>query len=110
MNTVGCCTWIDNKAPMDAYAVSIIKKEGGIPYVRSPVPQGLFSLHTNNFIWGESKNPHDKSRSCAGSSGGEAGLVAARCSPLGLGSDFAGSIRAPAVFCGVTGFKPTPFR
>ena len=42
-----------------------------------------------------------------GSSGGEGALVAARGSPLGLGTDIGGSIRIPAVFCGIAGFKPT---
>eukprot|EP01015_Nassula_variabilis_P022906 TRINITY_DN4237_c0_g1_i3.p1 TRINITY_DN4237_c0_g1~~TRINITY_DN4237_c0_g1_i3.p1 ORF type:complete len:394 (-),score=61.88 TRINITY_DN4237_c0_g1_i3:89-1270(-) len=61
-------------------------------------------------IWGRAKNPWDKTRTVGGSSGGDAGLVAARCSPLALGSDVAGSIRIPALYCGVYGFKPTTRR
>jgi Asp-tRNA(Asn)/Glu-tRNA(Gln) amidotransferase A subunit family amidase len=61
-----------------------------------------------NPIYGTARNPHDVNRSCGGSSGGDGGLVAAKCSPLGIGTDVGGSIRIPAAFCGVYGFKPTP--
>jgi fatty acid amide hydrolase len=52
-------------------------------------------------------NPYNKDRTCGGSSGGDAGLVAARCVPLAIGTDIGGSIRVPAGFTGVRGFKPT---
>ena len=45
-----------------------------------------------------------------GSSGGEGGLITAQCSPIGIGTDIGGSIRTPASYCGVYGFKPTPYR
>lgn len=65
------------------------------------------SIHADNLIWGCSKNVHDKERSCGGSSGGDAGLVASRCVPIALGTDIGGSIRIPATFLGIYGFKPT---
>jgi Asp-tRNA(Asn)/Glu-tRNA(Gln) amidotransferase A subunit family amidase len=68
------------------------------------------SMHTKNLIWGEAKNAHNHERSCGGSSGGDAGMVLARCVPLGLGSDIGGSLRLPATFCGIYGFKPTQYR
>mgnify|MGYP003385107740 CR=1 FL=1 len=65
---------------------------------------------SDNAIWGQAKNPYDTSRTPGGSSGGEGALIAARCSLLGLGSDIGGSIRIPAHYCGIVGFKPTPGR
>ena len=78
--------------------------------VKGNVPQLLFALHSENDIYGQAQNPWDPSRVPGGSSGGDAGLVAARCVPLSIGSDIGGSIRAPAAFCGVYGLKPTAGR
>jgi len=94
----------------DGLLVKLLKSEGAIPYVKSNIPQVMMSNETKNFIWGEGKNPWDKGRTVGGSSGGEGGLVASRCSPLGLGNDIGGSIRIPAICCGVVGFKPTAER
>ena len=69
-------------------------------------PQAALSAHTENLIWGLAKNYHDNKRSCGGSSGGDAGMVAARCVPLGVGTDLGSSIRIPATFNGIVGFKP----
>jgi len=88
----------------------MIRKQGGIPFVKSNNPQLTYVFETFSKVYGLSANPHNPNRSCAGSSGGEGGLVAARCSPLGMGTDIGGSIRGPAAFTGVYGFKPTPAR
>lgn len=97
----------DNVSEEDSAVVQCMKLEGAIPLVRGNVPQAMYSIHTTNYIFGEALNPKDNSRSCGGSSGGDAGLVAAGCVPLGIGGDIGGSIRFPAVFCGIYGFKPT---
>ena len=65
-------------------------------------------LHAENPVWGTAQNPYQRNRSCGGSSGGDAALVSARCAPLSFGSDLAGSIRVPAHFNGVRGFRITP--
>ena len=85
-----------------------MKEAGAIPMIRGNVPQNVFILHTQNNIYGTALNPHDHTRTCAGSSGGDAGLVGSRCIPLSIGTDIGGSIRTPAAFSGVLGFKPTP--
>lgn len=64
------------------------------------------TFESTNNIFGRALNPWNLSRATGGSSGGEAGLLAARCSVIGVGSDIGGSIRIPAAFCGVYGLKP----
>jgi len=68
------------------------------------------SSETHNYIYGRALNPWDKTRTTGGSSGGEGGLVATNCSPVGIGTDIGGSIRTPSVFCGIVGFKATHTR
>lgn len=92
------------------FAVVLISLLSNIVAFRTNIPQLLLMPESDNAIWGTSKNPYDISRTSGGSSGGEAALIASRCSVLGLGSDIGGSIRIPAHYCGITGFKPTPGR
>jgi Asp-tRNA(Asn)/Glu-tRNA(Gln) amidotransferase A subunit family amidase len=94
----------------DSPIVESYLKAGAIPLVRGNVAMGAMSIHTKNLVFGESLNPYNTSRSCGGSSGGDAGLVAARCIPLGIGIDIGGSVRIPAAFTGVYGFKPSQGR
>ena len=109
LSTVGCAH--NNKIKTyDSQTWTPAVDAGAIPIVKGNVPQGALSIHTTNYIWGTAQNPYDKTRSCGGSSGGDAGLVAARCIPLSIGSDVGGSIRIPATFNGVMGFKPTQDR
>ena len=61
-----------------------------------------------NRVYGVTRNPHDLGRSAGGSSGGEAAAVAAGLAWFGIGSDYGGSIRCPAHFCGVAGLRPGP--
>src|SRR5205814_2153619 len=64
----------------------------------------------HNELYGVTRNPYDHAGSPGASSSGEAALVAAAASPLGIGSDSGGSIRLPAAWCGITGLKPTAGR
>lgn len=91
----------------NATVVEMLMLKGAIPFVKSNGPQMMMSIETYNNIWGRAKNPWNVSRTTGGSSGGEAGLIASRCSPGGIGSDIAGSVRIPALFCGIYGIKPT---
>jgi hypothetical protein len=66
-----------------------------------------FSYETSNNLYGRTLNAHDYSRSAGGSSGGEGAIIAAKGSPLGIGTDLAGSIRIPTHFNGICGLKGT---
>ena len=101
-----------NSAPAqeDATSVARLRTAGGIPIARTNLPDLLFSFESDNLIYGRTNNPYDHSRTSGGSSGGEAALIAALGSPLGLGSDAAGSVRLPAHFCGIASLKPTSGR
>lgn len=63
-------------------------------------------METHNCVYGRTVSPHDNRTTCGGSSGGEGALIAAQGSLVGIGSDLAGSIRIPAMLCGIYGFKP----
>ena len=65
---------------------------------------------THNTIVGRALNPVDKARSTGGSSGGEAGMVASRCSVIGFGTDMAGSLRNPANSCGLYTIRASSVR
>jgi fatty acid amide hydrolase len=94
----------------DGLLVKALKHAGAVPFVRSNIPQLLMMPESENIIWGVCANPWDITRTSGGSSGGEASLISARCSVSGLGSDVGGSIRIPAHYTGICGFKPTPMR
>ena len=106
-STCGLSARCYRPAARDSLLVSLCRQAGAIPFVRTNVPQLLMLPEAFNAIWGVCRNPYDPSRSSGGSSGGEGALIAARGSPLGLGTDIGGSIRIPAVLCGICGFKPT---
>jgi amidase len=97
-------------AHRDATLVARLRKAGGIPIAKTNLPDLLFSFESDNLIFGRTNNPYDLTRSPGGSSGGEAALLAACGSPLGLGSDALGSVRVPAAFCGISSIKPTSGR
>ncbi len=101
-----------NAAPaaMNATLVDRLCRAGGIPIAKTNLPDLLFSFETDNLIYGRTNNPYDLSRTPGGSSGGESALIAGCGSPLGLGSDAAGSVRLPAAFCGIASIKPTSGR
>ncbi|CAK9815707.1 Fatty-acid amide hydrolase 2 [Anthophora quadrimaculata] len=96
------------KATEDGKAVELLKNAGAIPLLVSNTSELCSSVHTNNNLFGATKNPYDRRKTPAGSSGGEAALISAGASVLGIGSDLAGSIRIPASFNGIFGHKPTP--
>ncbi len=94
----------------DATAVARLKAAGAIVLGKTNVPELAGALETDNLVYGRTNNPYDLARTPGGSSGGEAAIVAACGSPLGLGTDAGGSIRVPAHYCGLAALKPTSGR
>ena len=94
----------------DSLIVRVIRSAGALPMCRGNVSQIMMLPESDNNVWGRSLNPWDLSRTPGGSSGGDGALVAMKCVPLAIGSDIGGSIRIPAIFCGIVGFKPTSNR
>lgn len=91
----------------DATVVTRMKNAGGIALMKTNLPE--FSAHweSDNLLTGRSLNPWDPDRTPGGSSGGEAAVIAAGLSPIGLGSDVAISVRGPAAFTGIAALKAT---
>ena len=83
-------------------AVRRLEAAGAVIFAKTATPEFCYAGTTPG-----THNPHDPTRTPGGSSGGAAVAVAAGAGPLALGGDGGGSIRIPAAFCGVVGFKPT---
>jgi fatty acid amide hydrolase len=94
----------------DGPLVTRLRAAGAIVLGKTNVPQLLIYNEADNPVYGRTNNPWNLERSCGGSSGGEAAIIAACGSPLGLGSDIGGSLRCPSHACGIASLKPTTHR
>jgi amidase len=94
-------------AKQDAPTVARLRAAGAIVIGKTNTPEMTMDYDCDNPVFGQTNNPWNRERVPGGSSGGEAAALAAGMSPLGMGSDYRGSIRVPAHFCGITGLKPT---
>jgi len=91
----------------DAKLVRAVRDAGAIVWGKTNVPLMAGDFQSYNEVYGTTNNPYDLTRTPGGSSGGAAAALAARITPLEIGSDIGGSLRHPANFCGVTALKPT---
>ncbi|MCA0997197.1 amidase [Alloyangia pacifica] len=106
--TFGSEAFKDNIATKDDAIVAAMRAAGGFPMGKTNNPEWSAGANTRNRVYGVTANPHDITRSCAGSSGGSAVALACGYAPLATGSDTGGSLRNPAAFCGIVGYRPSP--
>ncbi|MFD3912807.1 amidase [Streptomyces sp. NPDC058603] len=91
----------------DAPAVARLREHGAVLVGKTTTPEFGWKGVTDSPLSGVTRNPYDPSRTSGGSSGGSAAAVALGAAPLSIGTDGGGSVRIPASFCGIFGFKPT---
>jgi amidase len=97
-------------APDDSPVVRHLVAAGAVIIGRTNTPEFSMRATTNNRLYGLTRNPWDERISCGGSSGGAGAAVAAGIGAIGHGNDIGGSVRFPALHCGVAGLKPTQGR
>lgn len=97
-------------APVDAPLVAQLRAAGAIPFARTNLPEFSFRWQSDNALHGATVNPWDEGIVSGGSSGGEAVALATGMSPLGIGNDYAGSLRQPAQANGIVALKSTTGR
>ncbi|MEU6560948.1 amidase [Nocardia nova] len=93
--------------PVDSPAAARLREDGLVFLGKTTTPELAWKATTDSALTGITRNPVDPSKTSGGSSGGSAVAVAAGMGPVSIGTDGGGSIRIPASFCGVVGFKPT---
>lgn len=108
--TFGSRIFKDNVPKHDAILVERIRQAGAICIGKTNTPEFGAGSQTFNAVFGATKNPHDLTKTCGGSSGGAAVSLASGMLPIADGSDSGGSLRNPAAFCGVVGFRAAPGR
>ncbi len=94
-------------APADDLIAARMRAAGAIFTGKTNTPEWGQGSHSFNPVHGVTRNPYDLTRAAGGSSGGAAAALACRMVPLADGSDMMGSLRNPAAFCNVYGFRPT---
>jgi Asp-tRNA(Asn)/Glu-tRNA(Gln) amidotransferase A subunit family amidase len=90
-----------------AEAILRLEDAGAVVFATTTTPEFCFSAYTESPVHGVTRNPWNTDRTPGGSSGGAGAAVAAGAGALSLGGDGGGSIRIPAAFCGLVGFKPS---
>ena len=106
--TWGSLIYKDHVPVEDDLVVQRLKAAGAIVVGKTNTPEFGAGGNTFNAVFGATRNPWNPALSCGGSSGGAAVAVATGMGPIAQGSDLGGSLRTPAAFCGVLGFRTTP--
>ncbi|HEX9037249.1 MAG TPA: amidase family protein [Ktedonobacterales bacterium] len=109
-STYGLPSRAKSLATEDDLYVARLRAAGAVILGKTNVSQLLLYTESDNPLYGRANNPWNLDRTPGGSSGGQAAIIAASGSPLGLGTDIGGSIRVPAAYCGIAGIKPTAGR
>jgi Asp-tRNA(Asn)/Glu-tRNA(Gln) amidotransferase A subunit family amidase len=108
--TAGVVAARDRIAASDSSVVRRLREAGAIVVAKTNVPECSSDAETDNALFGRTDNPHDHARTPGGSSGGEAALMGADASLVGIGVDGGCSIRLPSHYCGGVGIRPTAGR
>lgn len=107
-SSLGLVSFLEHElATKNSVLADILLAAGAVLYAKTNVPQTMMTADSHNNVFGRVLNPIHLNLTAGGSSGGEGALVAMRGSILGIGTDIAGSIRIPALCCGIFGFKPS---
>ena len=106
--TWGSKIFADHVPDEDALIVQRLKAAGAIVVGKTNTPEFGAGGNTFNAVFGATRNPWNPALTCGGSSGGAAVALATGMGPIAQGSDLGGSLRMPAAFCGVVGFRTTP--
>ncbi len=106
--TYGSKVFENNVPDSDAGIVARIRRAGGIVIGKTNIPESSIGANTVNPLFGATGNPFNPDLTCGGSSGGSAVAVATNMVPLATGSDHGGSLRIPASYSGVVGYRATP--
>ncbi|MDH3579541.1 MAG: amidase family protein [Hyphomicrobiales bacterium] len=106
--TWGSLLYKDHVPEEDDPVVANVRAEGAVILAKTNTPEFGAGANTTNRVFGATGNPFDPEKTCGGSSGGSGVAVATGMVPLATGSDHGGSLRTPATFCGVVGFRPSP--
>lgn len=105
--TYGSTLFREHVPTTNDYIIDRIQRAGAVTIGKTNVPEFGAGSHTFNRVFGPTRNPYDLERTCGGSSGGAAVALATRMAVIADGSDLGGSLRNPASFCNVIGFRPT---
>jgi len=108
LTTYGSPIHRNNVPTQDSVMNARLRKAGAIMTGKTNTPEFGAGANTRNPVWGATGNPFDPMLTCGGSSGGSASALAVDMAPICTGSDTGGSLRIPAAFCGIVGFRPSP--